>query len=51
MTEITEAKLKKIISKNAIKLYIELVKWLYDNKQDVLREYEATKGSLRVEFA
>ena len=50
MTTITEKKLKKIVSRNAIQQHIKLVKWLYDNHKDILREYEATLGTLRIEF-
>ena len=32
------------------KNYISLIKWLYDNYKDILREYEKTRGKLRVEF-
>jgi hypothetical protein len=47
---IPEKRLKEIISKDAINNYIKLTKWLYDNHKEVLREYEATLGNLRVEF-
>ena len=30
--------------------HIDLIKWLYDNYKDILREYEKTKGKLQVEF-
>lgn len=33
-----------------MKSHTELVKWLYDHHLDVLREYEATKGNLRIHF-
>lgn len=33
-----------------VKNHIDLVKWLYDNHKDILREYEKTKGNLGVEF-
>ena len=48
--EIDMNKLEKKIRKNSIKDCIKLVKWLYDNYKDVLREWEATQGKLRVEF-
>ena len=35
---------------NTTKKHIDLIKWLYDNHKDVLREYEKTKGKLRIEF-
>ena len=49
--KIDEAKLKKIINKNAIQSYSKLIKWLYDNHREVLREYEKTLGNLQIEFA
>jgi len=42
--------IEKKVNKDAHKLFIELVKWLYDNHKDVLREYEKTHGNLRIEF-
>jgi len=43
--------LRRRISKTSTESYIQLIKWLYDNHKDVLREWEATRGNLRVEFA
>ena len=43
--------IKKEVEKHSLKSYMELVKWLYDNHKDVLREWEATRGKLRIEFA
>ena len=43
-------KLEKIIKKDAIKNHIKLIKWLYDNHKEILREWEATQGKLRVGF-
>jgi len=45
----TEEEWEKLCSKLS-KNNTDLVKWLYDNHKDVLREYEKTKGKLRVEF-
>lgn len=33
-----------------MKSHTHLVKWLYDNHLDVLREYEALQGNLRIHF-
>jgi hypothetical protein len=33
-----------------MKSHTNLVKWLYDNHLDVLREYEALQGNLRIHF-
>jgi len=49
--ELDEKKIEKIIGKNSILLYNDIIAWLYKNHKKVLREYEATKGNLRVEFA
>jgi len=49
--EIDMKKLEKEIRKNSIQDCIKLVKWLYDHHKDILREWEATRGKLRVEFA
>ena len=35
---------------NATQNHINLVKWLYDNYKDILREYERTRGKLKIEF-
>lgn len=43
--------IRKAVEKHSIESYMELVKWLYDNHKEVLREWEATKGKLRIEFA
>ena len=49
MKEFTK-KETEIIYSNLNKKYFELIKWLYDNHQEVLREYERIIGKLRVEF-
>jgi hypothetical protein len=49
--KIDEKKLRKIIEKHSIETYMELIRWLYDNYIDILREWEATQGNLRIEFA
>lgn len=46
-----EAKIKQKIKKIEIDNYIHLLGWLYEHHKDVLREYEAEQGKLRVEFA
>jgi hypothetical protein len=33
-----------------MKSHTHLVKWLYDNHLDILREYEALQGNLRIHF-
>lgn len=45
--------IEKIIEEKANKLYIELLKWLYDNYRHILREYEkeVLKTKLKVQFA
>ena len=43
-------KLEKKIRKFSIQDSIKLIKWLYDNHRDILREWEATQGKLRIEF-
>lgn len=42
--------LEKRINKSSTENYIKLVNWLYSNHKDILREWEATQGDLRVEF-
>ena len=49
--ELTIAEIEKKVNKFAYKDYVELIKFLYDNHRAVLREWEATRGNLRVEFA
>lgn len=49
--KISVADIEKIVQKNALKHHIELVRWLYDNHKKVLREWEATRGNSRIEFA
>lgn len=46
-----EKELRKIIGKQSVENYIDLVGWLYKNHLKVLREYEATKGRFRIHFA
>lgn len=43
--------LRRRINKISTESYIKLIKWLYDYHREILREYEATLGNLRVEFA
>lgn len=35
---------------NLDEIHKDLVKWLYDNYLPILREWEGTKGNLRIEF-
>lgn len=42
--------LKELLSKEALENHMNLLEWLYRNHLDVLREYEATQGNIRVEF-
>ena len=46
----TEKEIKKQMTEISNRLYLELVKWLYDNHKDILREYEKTKGRIQIEF-
>lgn len=48
---ITPQRMKEIVNKDSTKAYVDLVHWLYFHHKDVLREFERTKGNLRVEFA
>ena len=47
----TLSNLRRRISKTSTESYVKLVHWLYLNHKEVLREYEATLGNLRIEFA
>ena len=46
-----DKKLFEKINAESTKRYLSLVKFLYDNHKPILREWEATQGSLRIEFA
>jgi hypothetical protein len=46
---LTNEKLEELYSK-ANESYIELLRWLYENHYEILREYEKTKGKLRIAF-
>ena len=48
---IKDKKLFEKINAESTKRYLSLVKFLYDNHKPILREWEATQGSLRIEFA
>jgi hypothetical protein len=42
--------MKKKIEKDAHRTLMKLIKWLYDNHKEVLREWEKTQGNVSIEF-
>lgn len=48
-TNLNKEQLEKLMEISN-KQYIDLIKWLYDTHKNILREYEKTKGKLRIEF-
>lgn len=45
-----ERKVERVINNKTVEHHIELIKWLYDNYREVLREYESTIGKFRICF-
>jgi hypothetical protein len=42
--------LKEKIEKDSHRILLNLMKWLYVNHKEVLREWEKTQGKLNIEF-
>ena len=47
--DLTKEQIRKLLE-ILNKQYIDLVKWLYSNHLNILREWEKSKGNLRIEF-